>query len=237
MQAVMETAFDILYLCTVCILGITMIRKARGNRMLFLFGIMAVTLGLGDAFHLIPRAYALCTDGLAAHTAALGIGKFITSITMTIFYLLLFRIWELRYNRHRPLLRTGMYLLALLRMALCFFPQNAWTSPNAPLSWGILRNVPFALMGLWIIVLFYQQAKQKEDFVFKYMWLAITLSFLFYIPVVLWADTLPMIGMLMIPKTLAYVWVVWMGYQMMKKELNYLLKKQSILHFYMRFSP
>ena len=102
MQAVMETAFDILYLCTVCILGITMIRKARGNRMLFLFGIMAVTLGLGDAFHLIPRAYALCTDGLAAHTAALGIGKFITSITMTIFYLLLFRIWELRYNRHRP---------------------------------------------------------------------------------------------------------------------------------------
>ena len=141
---------------------------------------------------------------------------------MTIFYLLLFRIWELRYNRHRPLLRTGMYLLALLRMALCFFPQNAWTSPNAPLSWGILRNVPFALMGLWIIVLFYQQAKQKEDFVFKYMWLAITLSFLFYIPVVLWADTLPMIGMLMIPKTLAYVWVVWMGYQLMKKELNYL---------------
>ena len=210
MQAVMETAFDILYLCTVCILGITMIRKARGNRMLFLFGIMAVTLGLGDAFHLIPRAYALCTDGLAAHTAALGIGKFITSITMTI------------YNRHRPLLRTGMYLLALLRMALCFFPQNAWTSPNAPLSWGILRNVPFALMGLWIIVLFYQQAKQKEDFDFKYLWLAITLSFLFYIPVVLWADTLPMIGMLMIPKTLAYVWVVWMGYQMMKKELNYL---------------
>lgn len=77
-------------------------------------------------------------------------------------------------------------------------------------------------MGLWIIVLFYQQAKQKEDFDFKYMWLAITLSFLFYIPVVLWADTLPMIGMLMIPKTLAYVWVVWMGYQMMKKELNYL---------------
>ena len=41
MQAVMETAFDILYLCTVCILGITMIRKARGNRMLFLFGIMS----------------------------------------------------------------------------------------------------------------------------------------------------------------------------------------------------
>ena len=119
MQAVMETAFDILYLCTVCILGFTMIRKAKGSRMLLLFGIMAVTLGLGDAFHLVPRAYALCTDGLAAHTTALGIGKFITSITMTIFYLLLFHIWELRYNRHSPLLRTGMYLLCLLYTSRC----------------------------------------------------------------------------------------------------------------------
>ncbi len=55
MQAVLVTAFDILYLCTVCILGITMIRKAGGNRMLFLFGIMAVTLGLQDAFILFPE--------------------------------------------------------------------------------------------------------------------------------------------------------------------------------------
>ena len=65
----------------------------------------------------------------------------------------------------------------------------------------------------------WDQAKQKEDFVFKYMWLAITLSFLFYIPVVLWADTLPMIGMLMIPKTCAYVWTVLIGYRAMKKEI------------------
>ena len=40
----------------------------------------------------------------------------------------------------------------------------------------------------------------------------------FYIPVVLWADTFPMIGMLMIPKTCAYVWTVLIGYFAMKKE-------------------
>ena len=44
------------------------------------------------------------------------------------------------------------------------------------------------------------------------MWLAILLSFGFYIPVVLFADQYPLLGMLMIPKTLAYVWVVFMGY-------------------------
>ena len=44
------------------------------------------------------------------------------------------------------------------------------------------------------------------------MWLAIVLSFAFYIPVVLWADVVPLVGMLMIPNTCAYVWVVWMGF-------------------------
>ena len=44
------------------------------------------------------------------------------------------------------------------------------------------------------------------------------MSFGFYIPVVLWANVVPMIGMLMIPKTCAYVWTVLIGYNAMKKE-------------------
>ncbi len=50
--------------------------------------------------------------------------------------------------------------------------------------------------------------------------IAIILSFGFYIPVVLWSNTLPIIGILMIPKTLAYVWIVFMGYKEMKKLSN-----------------
>ena len=52
------------------------------------------------------------------------------------------------------------------------------------------------------------------------MWLTIVLSFAFYIPVVLWADTIPMIRMLMIPKTCAYVWTVLIGYFAMKQECD-----------------
>ena len=44
-------------------------------------------------------------------------------------------------------------------------------------------------------------------------------SFAFYIPVVLLADVIPMIGMLMIPKTCAYVWTVLIGFKAMKKEI------------------
>lgn len=218
MQAFGETLFDVVYLVLVITVGIKMIRQSKGDRQYRLFGIMAVTLGCGDAFHLVPRAYALCTTGLENYTAALGIGKFITSITMTVFYILLYYVWRTRYKiEGKKEITIAVYLMAALRIILCLFPQNAWTSADAPLSWGIYRNIPFAILGLIVIVLFYRSAKEHKDRDFRWMWLTIVLSFGFYIPVVLWADTVPAIGMLMIPKTCAYVWTVMIGYQAMRK--------------------
>ena len=219
MQAVMETLFDIVYLVSVITIGILMIRGCRGERQFRLFGCMAVVLGAGDAFHLVPRALALCTTGLEHYTAALGIGKLITSVTMTIFYVLLYYVWRLRYQvRGRKGLTAAVYGLAGLRILLCLLPQNQWLSAEAPLSWGIYRNIPFAFLGLLVIILFYRSAKEQKDRAFRWMWLTIVLSFGFYIPVVLWADVVPMIGMLMIPKTCAYVWTVLIGYSAMKRE-------------------
>ncbi|MFG6345005.1 MAG: hypothetical protein K1W35_15110 [Lachnospiraceae bacterium] len=214
MQAIAETLFDAVYLITVITLGITMMRKSGGRAQYRLFGIMAVVLGLGDSFHLVPRALALCTTGLENYTAALGIGKLITSITMTVFYILLYYVWRSRYHiSGKKGITAAVYLLSALRIILCIFPQNGWLRANPPLSWGIYRNIPFALLGLLIILLFFQEAKRQHDTAFRYMWLTIVLSFGFYIPVVLWADIIPMIGMLMIPKTCAYVWTVLIGYQ------------------------
>ena len=59
MQAIMETLFDIAYLISVVTVGIIMMRNSKGNKQIFMFGIMSVILGSGDAFHLVPRAY-LC---------------------------------------------------------------------------------------------------------------------------------------------------------------------------------
>ena len=144
MQAVMETIFDVIYLTTVISLGIIMIRKSRGRMQYKVFGIMAVILGAGDSFHLIPRAVALCTTGLEHYTQALGIGKLVTSITMTIFYILLYHIWRMRYHvTGKNILTAAVYFLAALRIVLCLMPQNQWTSANAPLQWGIYRNLPF----------------------------------------------------------------------------------------------
>ena len=192
MRAVIETVFDIFYLVTVLTVGIRMICGSKAGTQFRLFGLMAVVLGLG---------------------------KWITSVTMTVFYVLLYYVWRKRYQiEGQKNVTAAVYALSAVRIVLCMMPQNQWLTNHTPLAWGILRNVPFALLGLLIIVLFYRSAKQNNDKAFRWMWLTIVLSFGFYIPVVLWADVNPLIGMLMIPKTCAYVWTVLIGYNAMKAE-------------------
>lgn len=219
MQSVVETVFDAAYLITVITLGILMIRRSGQSSQFRLFGWMAVVLGGGDSFHLVPRAVALCTTGLENFTVALGIGKWITSVTMTVFYVLLYYVWRQRYSvKGHTALTAVVYVLAGVRVILCMMPQNQWLSADAPLLWGVYRNIPFALLGLVVIVLFFHKVREKEDRAFRWMWLTIVLSFGFYIPVVLWADAFPLIGMLMIPKTCAYVWTILIGYRAMVRE-------------------
>lgn len=217
-QAIAETMFDVIYLCFALIAGLIMLMKGR-HPLVRKAGLMAVLLGAGDSFHLVPRAYALWTTGLEANAAALGIGKFITSITMTIFYLILYYIWRERYQiQDRKNLTLSMWVLSVIRFLLCLLPQNQWLTYRQPLFYGILRNIPFAMIGIIIIVIFAQETKKAQDKVFRFMPLAVTLSFGFYIPVVLFSGIAPIIGMLMIPKTLAYVWIVLMGWQLYRSE-------------------
>ena len=218
-QAIMETVFDVLYLTGVITVGVLLLRRAGSRKLLRMFGWMAVVLGAGDAFHLVPRMVALWSTGLEANAAALGVGKFITSITMTAFYLLLFAIWQERYGaQSRKGLTVTVWALAIARVALCLPAQNAWLAYRPPLAFGIWRNIPFVIMGAMLIVLFAVEARRAQDRVFRWMWLAVLLSFAFYIPVVLLGSEIPLIGMLMMPKTLAYVWIVWMGWNLQKEK-------------------
>lgn len=216
-QALGETLFDFFYLTGVISLGILMLVRAKKWDQYRLFGLMAVVLGAGDSFHLIPRCIALWQNDLPGNAASLGVGKLITSITMTFFYLLLFYVYRSRYAiKKQRYLDVLAWSFAAARIVLCALPQNEWTSANPPLLWGILRNIPFALLGLEVIILFAMKA--KEDKPFRFLALTIVLSFAFYIPVVLWAEQIPWIGALMIPKTLAYVGTVLIGFLAQRQE-------------------
>jgi hypothetical protein len=171
-----------------------------------IFGAMALILAVGDSCHLIPR---MIYAGQGFHPA-LGFGTFIASLTMTVFYVLLYWIWAIRRGKAPAPVTAAIVALAVARIALCLFPQNMWLSPNAPYVWGIYRNIPFTALGALMVALFYSR---REDKPYSSMWIAISLSFAFYLPVVLFSDAVPAIGFLMLPKTLMYVWIMWMGFK------------------------
>ena len=222
---IVEMVFDAAYLVTVIILGIVLLLRAK-TPVVFLFGAMATELGLGDAFHLVPRILVAATGDRPRFIKSLSRGKMITSITMTVFYVLLWHAGLLLFSLNIPVWTAVVYALAVMRIILCLAPGNDWAQESESLKGSILRNIPFFLMGVMVIVLFAMQTAAMQAAVGqaavmqatggpaagRFMWLAVLLSFAFYLPVVLWSRKVPKLGMLMLPKTCAYVWIVAMGF-------------------------
>ena len=196
-----ESSFVILYLLFAIFSGCILLVKAR-NRTERLMGCSALVLGFGDAFHLVPRVLNYFVE--ADFTAALGIGKLITSVTMTAFYVLLYYVWLGIFGKPEKK-RTSVlvWLFAAIRVALCAFPQNGWLENSSDMLWGVLRNIPFVALGALICVLYLQCRKDSRRF--KPVWVYILLSFLFYLPVAVGAGLAPILGMLMLPKTVCYI--------------------------------
>lgn len=199
-----ETIFDIAYLLIAICVGIYLLVKSK-NKGQKLMGIATLILGLGDSFHLVPRVLDYFVD--KDFSMALGVGKLVTSITMTIFYICMYYIYLNTYEvKENKKVTNSVLVLAIVRIVLCLFPQNNWLTNNSPLSWGVIRNVPFLILGALIVVLYFKQRKEVKSF--KNIWLFVTLSFLFYIPVVVGASTIPMLGMFMLPKTVCYILII-----------------------------
>ena len=199
-----ESSFDILYLVFTICAGIYILTKQKNKTEKYM-GLATLILGLGDSFHLIPRVINYFSD--KDMTIYLGVGKLVTSLTMTIFYLLLYYVYLEHYKENEDKkLTTSLYVLCLLRFILCLLPQNHWLTNEGSISFGLIRNIPFIIIGVIIIALFYKV--RNKDKILKNTWLLVLLSFLFYIPVAVFASIVPMLGMLMLPKTVCYILMV-----------------------------
>ncbi len=208
-MALFESLFDILYLSLVIALAIQLV--LQDDKRARVFGVMGLVLGIGDAFHLLPRVISYWSAaGFAGNAAMLSWGKAVTSVTMTIFYLLYFHFLKMQTGDKAKYKSYLMYGLAALRIALIAMPQNQWGTLPGDYTFAILRNIPFAIMGLLLVIWSYRQRRAEG---IKYMALLISLSFIFYLPVVLWVNTWPLIGILMMPKTAAYFLIVYLGYR------------------------
>ncbi len=202
-----EAVFDVAYLLAALGIGIGILSKGRPGAYA-MAGAMALLLAAGDAFHLLPRIGAILTGDTPRFHKALGFGKLVTSITMTVFYVLLWHLGTLLF----PAVPQGWTVLAwglaAVRIILCLFPQNGWYEANPPLRWALLRNIPFFLLGIQAVGLFFLHRQAVSAL--TWMWLAGLLSFAFYLPVALWAGKNPKLGMLMLPKTCMYLWMLGM---------------------------
>lgn len=208
-----ETVFDVCYLITALVIGVYILFKYRNN-LGRLMGTATLLLGCGDAFHLMPRVLRYFVQG--DFTAALGVGKLVTSITMTIFYILMFYIYKNKYKvENTKKIECSIWILAIIRIILCMLPQNNWITNDGSVIIGIIRNIPFTIMGIIIIVIYYKKRAEYKEF--KYVWLNVLLSFVFYLIVVLGTEAVPAFGAFMIPKTVCYILIIVAFAKMIKK--------------------
>ena len=216
MPDIMEAIFDAAYLIFDLIAGILFFLFAKGNTLFILYGILTLTLCGGDAFHLVPRIIRAVKGTSDKIKKQLGIGFQVSSITMTVFYIILMYIWKYTFPElDIPVaIEAIIWISAIIRIIICLLPQNNWCTEDGNMKLSIIRNAVFAITGIGVIIL-YAISGNTGNYNMTRMIVAIIISFGCYLPVTLFSKTKPKVGLLMIPKTCAYMWMIVMGLQLM----------------------
>ena len=146
----------------------------------------------------------------------LGRGLQISSITMTAFYVILLYIWKLTFpDLQAPAaVEAIIWISAIIRIVVCILPQNHWCTGEGNRKLSMIRNGVFAITGIGVIIL-YAISGNAGGYHMTRMVAAILISFGCYLPVTLFSKKKPMVGILMIPKTCAYMWIIIMGLQLL----------------------
>ena len=223
-----ESVFCGGYLIFVLVSGLVFLSRLAGNSfeqepMWTACAFMAFLLFIGDGFHLIPRIMVNIKGDVSDREEAwrfrIGLGNLISSITMTLFYIALFcavyyyntyRFGNDRsggVDRYSFMLITVMSFFATIRLILCLLPQNDWFGGNGNEKWTLIRNIPFLIVGLisvFNLIGYYIYNGSLN----LYLAVLIILSFVFYMIVVLRAKKKPILGLLMIPKTVCYILII-----------------------------
>ena len=222
---IFEILFNIAYLITIWFIVGKMIWRfdkvsigeiSVAKRLMIGFALLA----LGDTGHVGFRVWAYAIGGLESKLSIgsikvplVGLGAICTAYTVTILYMLIVDTWRVRFGKKINAVYILLQAAAALRLIIMLSPQNQWTSVVPPLDWSMYRNMPLTFVGLAIAILLLIDANKSKDKTFRNFAYFIFASFFFYLPVILFIQVAPMIGMLMIPKTLAYILMAYATYK------------------------
>jgi len=190
--------------------------KPVANRLMIGFMLLA----LGDTGHVGFRVLAYAIGGLESKLSIagsqipiVGLGAVCTAYTVTLLYMLIVDAWRVRFCKKVNALYILLQAVAVSRLIIMLFPQNEWTSAVTPFDWSMYRNMPLTFVGLVIAMLLLIDANKANDRTFVNIAYFIFASFFFYLPVILFVQIVPVIGMLMIPKTIAYMLMAYSIYK------------------------
>ena len=219
-----EVSFNLVYLVVVWGLVIAMSRRMGAvlpeeRRTASLVRWAFAALALGDTGHVGFRvlAYALgdleaSIDVFGQDIGLVGLGALSTAITVTFFYVLMLEAWRLRFGRKYGWFEVFLLASAVVRLLLMMSPANQWNNTVPPQPWSLYRNLPLTILGLGVAYLMLRDARKAQDRAFTWIGIMILVSYACYIPVILFVQQVPAIGMLMIPKTMAYVAIGFIAY-------------------------
>jgi len=219
-----EVSFDTIYLIVVWCLVFAMFRRRsvvrpENQRVASLVLNAFALLALGDTAHVGFRVLAYAMGDMAAQVSflgtqfgLLGLGQLTTSITVTLFYVLMLAIWRSRFNKEYGPFEHFLFACAVVRLLLIALPANQWDSLVPLQPWATVRNLPLLIQGLGVAYLILRDAWANKDRTFWWIGIMILVSYACYMAVVLFVQQVPLIGMLMIPKTVAYVAVCLLAY-------------------------
>lgn len=225
MIAWFEILFNVTYLTAVWAIVALMTRFMTGvapqeRRVAGLVRLAFVLLAVGDTAHVGLRVIARLLGGEGAQVnvfgapmSLIGLGTLATSFTVTLFYMLFVYVWQARYQRPANWFTSLLLAAGVLRLMLMALPTNDWGSLTPPYPMSLYRNLPLIIQGVGVISLFLYSASRTRDTLFQWVGVWIAVSYTFYIPVILFAHRAPLLGLLMIPKTCAYLAVAWLAYR------------------------
>jgi hypothetical protein len=212
-----ESAFDVTYIVTVWALVAAMARRKEhvapeDRRTADLLRRAFTMLAIGDTAHVGFRVFAFArgrdksfVTWLGKRTSLIGIGEMVSSITMTFFYVFTLDAWRVRFGKTWNWFTRLLLASAAIRIAALAAPQNEWDKEEPPQPWSTYRNVPLLTLGLGQAYLIEKDARRTGDRTFRGIGRSMFASYAFYTPVILFARRSPLVGLLMIPKTIAYV--------------------------------
>ena len=224
-KALTEIVFNICYLIVVWGLVVAMIKRRtlvaehdRGAAGWLLIAFAA--LALGDTGHVGFRVIAYAMGGLDTNITFFGrkwnliaMGAIATAWTFTVYFVCMLFMWKERFAQKINAIAVLLLALAVVRAVIMLHPANTWDGQDIVEPWFTLRNVPLMVMQAGTAFLIVRDSSKHADTAFRWIGIMILVSLACYAAVIALVKTYPIAGMLMIPKTMAYLAIGIIGFK------------------------